>query len=78
MEEVTKTPEECQKKISDSKWTSYDEVSLELDKISLVYGFKVAKMSGSKTYLYFQCHKGGENKSNNNEKEREKQSKKTG
>jgi len=46
MEEVTKTPEECQKKISDSKWTSYDEVSLELDKMSLVYGFKVAKMSG--------------------------------
>ena len=74
----TPTPEECQRKISDAAWSTSEEVIKGLDKICLTYGFKLAKMSGNKNYLYFQCHKGGQNKPSKEEKERDKQSKKTG
>jgi len=79
LHETTPTPDQCQKQVSESAWKTFDELSNELDRICITFGFTMSKMSGSKDYLYYQCHKGGKERKNNaNEKEREKQSKKTG
>ncbi len=74
------TPTECQQKISDASWSSFQEISNYLDETCIAYGFRVSKMNGSKNYLYYQCHMGGGERSRNNnqEKERDKLSKKTG
>ena len=48
LHETTPTPDQCQKQVSESAWKTFDELSNELDRICITFGFTMSKMSGSK------------------------------